>query len=212
MGQAMSNKGVPLPKPKKQRRKVAKKEGISLLGVTLGVATLIGGIAAVVTFFPRVTVNISDPVDPNDPFSSTLTVANTGYIPLDSVGFAVALRNISVPSGAGFVGGSDYTSLLAPDIGKARNLSLDDKFSVPFNGVFEGDKDDLNGADLAILVFYKVPILHLQKTKLFPLKLLRQSNGNFYWFSDPQPDHYKVELKGYRISGPIRLPHRQKSN
>jgi hypothetical protein len=205
----MSNKAIKLPKPKKQRQKAAKPEArISPLGVLLALATLIGGIAAVATFFPRITVLASDPVDPNDPFSSTVTVTNTGFLPLNSVGYAVALRYISFLPAASLRGNEDYSSLLIPDSGRGRDLGIDDKFSFPFNSVIDGSKDDLNNADFAILVHYELPILHWHRQKLFPLEVTRQSNGSFYWFAKPEPKHYTVTSNGYRISGTIHIPHK----
>jgi hypothetical protein len=168
-------------------------------------ATLLGYLVLI----PRITVSASEPVDSDDPFSSSITVTNTGYIPLRNVGFAVAFGEISVRSGAGIIGSDNqYSSLLIPDIGKGRDLGLDDKFQFPFNAVIDGDKESLRSANFAIVIHYEIPVIHLFREKLFPLEVREQNNGNFYWYAQPWPKKYTA-TGGYRISKPLYLSHKR---
>ena len=210
----MSNKGVRLPKPKKQEQKAKKMQpSRSLLKLGIGAFSgglaLIGGIAAVAAFLPRVTVMTTDPVDSNFPFSSTVTVTNTGLLPLNNVGYAVAIRNIPYKN-VGTAGDENYGSLIIPDSGKGRYLGLDDKYSFPFNNVIDGDKEDLVSADFAILIHYEVPVIHWQRQKLFPINVTRTEDGNFHWYAEPEPKHYTVTDHGYRFSKTLQLSRKRK--
>jgi hypothetical protein len=51
----------------------------------LALATVVGGAAAVVTFFPRITIEASGPFDPSPKPPVTFTIANTNVIPLEDV-------------------------------------------------------------------------------------------------------------------------------
>src|ERR1700730_17434633 len=118
----------PMPKPRDTPRLP------SLVGAVLGLATLLSVPAAVVAFWPRVTVTPSDPVDPEQPFSSSVTIANS-LLPLDSVYPSIVLGDVSFmrnghpihldsqhPYGAVF--GHDWPR---------RNMGIDDKTTFALN-------------------------------------------------------------------------------
>ena len=182
----MSGKARQLTKSQK-RPKVAekKKPRISIIGVLLGVATLLGAPAAVVTLLPRVTATISDPADPDLPFSSSVTITNTGYIPLDSV---------SPFMGLGQIGGEhappedknlhpNYHPYFRRAQWPIQNLGLDDKFTFAINDVFDTASGRISYADIAVVIDYEIPVIHLKREKVFPMEAHKQRNGKFYWYS-----------------------------
>lgn len=171
------------------------------------IVTLVGFAAAIVNFLPRIAATVSDPLDANDPFSSTITVENTGPVPLEDVHFDIAVRNLSFSSYAVMVGDSDYSWLFAPDLGWGGHLDPADKYSRPLNKVFHATKDDFEGADFGIVVIYRIPFTRWYRRKFFLEKAMRQSNGNWYWFSNPEPTNHAIPTTGTRITGPIGLPH-----
>lgn len=174
--------------------------------------TLLSLAAAIISFLPRIVATVSDPVDANDPFSSTITVENTGSVPLEDVHFDIAVRNLSFSSYAAMVGDSDYSWLFAPDLGWGGHLNPADKYARPLNGVFHATRDDFEGADFGIVVIYRIPFTRWYRRKLFLEKAMRQSNGNWYWLSNPEPTSHAVPTTGMRITGPIGLPHQGNSN
>jgi hypothetical protein len=184
----MSNKGPKIAKPQKQKPKAKrKKTGISLLAVVLGIATLIGVPAAIVAFVPRVTAVVSDPPNNNDPFSSSITITNTGTIPLDSVTASISFGTIQ------FFGpqGQPITLLgdeAGDDLGVSKwpphDLGLDDRFTVSLNDSFTGNRKTLVGAQIALIVKYELPLVHIRGEKRFPVVAKRATNGNFYWYAD----------------------------
>jgi hypothetical protein len=178
----------------------------SALKVAAFVIGIPGVLAAVWTFLPRMNVSVSDPVDPSDPFSASISVVNTGNIPLYNVHVGIPVIDISSLTGGGVVGDREYGTVLFPDAGKAGDLWLDDKFSFPLNKVMDGDKDNLKTADIGILIQYDLPIIGLRRYRVFPAHVQQQGNGNFYWYVQPLSKSYSF-VAGYRMSGPIHFPH-----
>lgn len=167
----------------------------------LAIATLLG----YAILIPRMSVTVSDPPDPNDPFSSSVTVTNTGFLTLDSVLYCVAINKIE-QSGISLDGGS-YSGVLMPDesFHHPQNLESDNPISFPLNEVLVADKGSLTGADIGILIEYQIPIIHWERYKLFPVALKKQSNGNFYWYAKAPPQDVG-KMSYYLISVPIKLP------
>ena len=185
----MSNRAPKLTKPKKQRQKVEqKKTRTSLIGLMLGLATVIGVPSAVVFWFPRVTVAISDPVDSSDPFSSSVTITNNGFLPLDSVSTSLAVVTIAGNGKAPFRaihGVKGYGSRVLINGWNPHDLGVDDRFTVALNDFNYPDRrsDILGYADIAVVVKYRVPILRIQREKVFPIETRQQTNENFYWYA-----------------------------
>ena len=158
-----------------------------MLPTVLGLATLVGGAAVLV---PRVTATVADPVDTSRPFSSFVTITNTGFIPLDKVGVTLGVHNIIVQSGLMLRGvdGAEFPTRMHFDNIAYHDLGLDDRFAFALNEMWgASERDKLIGtdtvADLAIIVEYDIPIIHWRREKIFPLILRRQTNGNFYWYA-----------------------------
>jgi hypothetical protein len=185
----MTKKTKKQPKPKKQRQKAEqKKSRFSPIALILGGATLIGVPAGVVAFWPRVTATVSDPVDSTNPFSAIVTIANTGYLPLVSVEPVFKLGKMTFgsplhPTTIEGYAGEKYGRVKSTNWHSAY-LGIDDKFTFGLNEIW-GKQPDLLSADVAILVDYKIPIIHWRREKRFPLSAVRQTIGNFYWYSTP---------------------------
>jgi hypothetical protein len=183
----MSNRGLKLPKQKKPQGKAERtKRRISPVAAILGSATLIGGFAALLTLVPRVTVVVSDPVNPTDPFSASATVTNTGLIPLDSVTPEVSINFIqtkgvpAVPDDEE----SHYGPRIHRNVWRGQDLGLDDKFTIALNDLYRNvPPAELQAADIMIWVEYEIPVVHWKRDKGFPLVAHRQTNGKFYWYS-----------------------------
>ena len=185
----MSNKAPKRPKSKKPQEMATKKIfRISPVAIVLGAATLIGGVAALLTFVPRVNVTGFDPLD-LDPFSSSVTVANTGYVKLDAVRLSLSIINIK--NGQKTVhGGSNYQDRVGFDGWGTHDLGLDDKFTVLLNDAIRL-QDPIDGqteADVALVVSYELPFTHWRREKIFPIYARRQKNGALIWYSHEPPN------------------------
>jgi hypothetical protein len=158
---------------------------LQALGIVVGVP---GVLAASLALLPRVNVTVSDPVDPDDPFSAAATITNTGYIPLDAVWPAIGIGQIStVPNDKPVSNVKwDYLPCYRRSQWKPRYLALDDKFTFALNDVWQLEtKGSLSYADIAVAVDYEIPVLHWHRRKLFPIVAHRQTNGRLYWYPKP---------------------------
>jgi hypothetical protein len=169
-------------KPKLQWKTIAVK-------IVSPVGTIVGVLAALLAFWPRVTASISDPVNVDDPFSSSVTVTNAGFISLEDVSATVAVRSIqgngSVPF-LSLLGTSNYKTRMQNCHWAPHNFEMDDKFTFALNDVANPPKQGFGSADIGIVVDYTIPIpiLHIKREKIFPFVTKKQSNSNFYWYSE----------------------------
>lgn len=195
----MSNRLVKLAKSKKKRSKSRDKKRrtspLRFVGTVL--IGLIGLASSVFAFWPRVTVIASDPPDPDHPFSSSWTITNNGPLLLRSVYPTVAIGRIEVS-----INGSPpvpieserpYAAEIQHDNWTSRDIGMDEKVSFSLNDSpnilpFMARRDDLYSAKLAIIVHYELPVIHLRQTKWFYFFAKKQTNGNFYWYSDANPN------------------------
>src|SRR5208282_5785535 len=99
-------------KARKRREEEQKKRTHFAIHPLAGFIALIGLAASVATFWPHPKATVAPPVDPNDPFSSSVTVENAGLLPLLSVRFVLALRSGDFASGLSMAGPPNYSSSL----------------------------------------------------------------------------------------------------
>jgi hypothetical protein len=187
----MSNKAAKEAKLRKLIETVEKsRRPASIVAVILGLATLLGGIAAAVTLLPRVTLSVSDPPNVDDPFSSSITVTNTGYLPLNSVAPAISWDKIVFqgPNGPVTLLGNGSKQAFNVKNWPSRDLGLDEALTVALNDVFIGNRQSLISAQITVTVKYEIPVIHFQREKRFPLVAKRQTNNDFYWYRDTPPN------------------------
>jgi hypothetical protein len=133
------------------------------------------------------TVSASDPVVANDPFSSSVTITNTGFIPLRSVYATIHVNKIVARAG-GLAGPDDkYGSWLTPVQWGTHDLGLDDRFAVSLEDALTTDKNGIDSADIAIGVTYEIPYIHLTREKIFPLVTYMERDGRFHWYAASMP-------------------------
>jgi hypothetical protein len=191
----MSNQLKKIPKPKKERKKAKEKQVqtppraiVSTLWKLFGGAAIIlGFIVAVVNLLPRLTANVSDPVDPDNPFSASVTITNTGYVPLSSVNLYYGLGqmtfgNPAMPSHLQRDESMKGYPLFESTKWHPSDLGLDDKFTVGLNDVW-GKQPYLLSGDMTIVIQYRIPIIRWKREKTFLFTAEKQTNGHFYWYA-----------------------------
>lgn len=188
------------PKPHKKSKpqktvKETKKPRVRLLEWTLGICTLLGGLAAAITFLPRVTITSTDPVDPENPFSVSFTVTNASFIPvpLNDVSLRVFVGQILAeplpfnPPKKFVWGSGGFTRTEW----SGHRLQMDERFTITLQGMFGMGKTPpyipakLSGADIAMIVKYKPWFIPIEQESGFRFVTHRQSNGLIYWYSTP---------------------------
>lgn len=185
----MSNKAIKVPKPKKQRQKAKEKEAnkksiLSPWRIASGIATLVG-ILGLVTFLPHITTTISDPVDPNNPFSASVTITNTGVFTLDEVEPFFGLRKMTFGGPAAtrtWLGPAQQYTRFGIRGWHASSLDPDKNFTFALDEIW-GNQPNLRSADVAVIVQYQVPLVHWKREKTFPYSAIKQTNGRFYWYA-----------------------------
>jgi hypothetical protein len=149
-----------------------------------GLFFLIGVLVSIMAFLPRPSVSVGDPVDPDNPFSSTFTVSNGNWVPLADVSVGIGgpgflefegNRVVNVRS-SGFMAQSAWLH---------HDLGTDEKFTITLSDIFATSNSDLQRADIRIVVKYKPWLIPLQRSKVFRYEAHRQTNGKFYWYALP---------------------------
>ena len=75
------------------------------------------------------------------------------------------------------------SELTSPQWGP-RDLSKDDRFTVALDDIFlPSGGATIVYADMAIVIRYEIPIIHLKQKKIFPFISRKQTNGKVYWYS-----------------------------
>jgi hypothetical protein len=185
----MSSRKSKRGKPKQKLEKVEEtNQGKQRFASLLGVCTIIGTVAALLTFVPRPSVVPGDPVDPSDSMSASFTIVNTTFIPLWHVTAEVASGYLN----GGKAPDSSITRTMKPEFAtlgprlvrpewKDHTLNMDDRFTITPADLFRHAKE----GEIATVVMYKPWILPLQREKVFRFLTYRQTNGNLYWYSLP---------------------------
>lgn len=158
----------------------------------LGTATLLGGIVAALTFLPRITVTPSEPSVPQNPFTASFTVANSGMIPLQDVQLTYfPFEAVMAPSGFNendrppinlkVIQGFTY-----PQWGH-HNLPIDERFTITPEHIIGPANSQVSvaGADVAIVIHYQPWVVPWRRERQFRFVTHRQANGGFTWYSFP---------------------------
>jgi hypothetical protein len=82
------------PKPTTPAKELRSRPLGRLIAIILGLATLVGVPAAVIAFWPRMTVTASGLYDDSNAYSETFSVANTGFLPLEDVQVGIGICSI----------------------------------------------------------------------------------------------------------------------
>jgi len=136
-------------------------------------------------FLPRVQASISQPVDPGNPFSASVTIVNSGRIPLNAV---------SVRIGLGLICGArapcsiplhpdpniDYSSSIGEFGGPTRRMAPGDQFTFVLDQLAVAP-DGLKYADIAVIVDYEVPVIRYKREKKLGLFTRKETDGRTYW-------------------------------
>lgn len=166
----------------------------------------VGFASAVMTFWPRPTVDIGDPIDLSDPLSAPITVVNTSYVPFERVSIALGLCNLRITprltfQGPSFdCGGGSNARLITPQTSSHR-LGIDERWRGLLREFFPFLKDfatacqpahacgPFSGGDITIVVSFAPwpwAWLHLDRIfgreKQFRFEASNEPDGKFRWF------------------------------
>jgi hypothetical protein len=174
-----------------------KKQRASLRGFIVAICTLLGGLAAAITFLPRITVTAADPVDPNNALSASFTIANTSVAPITLYHVSAKIvpgQIIFGPPGS-FGSPPKHFDLSPNGVQKPdwmdHTLPSDSSFTFSPGDLFKTAQPPpfaptrLGGADVVILVTYQPWLLPIERAASFRFVTHGQSNGHLYWYATP---------------------------
>ncbi len=136
-----------------------------VMGIFLAVMTIIGGIVAVMTLIPRVSISINGPTDIANALSIIVTVTNNSMFSLSDVWVSLGICEIDPKSDSKKHNTcNNILTYFVPKRWHRDILSVDEKYNVPIGEIFTSG--NLHYADISIRVdFY---------SWLWPWKFLRE--------------------------------------
>jgi hypothetical protein len=153
----------------------------------------VGLLLALIIFWPRPTVDLVQPTDPQNPYSASFTITNSTFVaPLDDVTIGVGIcQSVTEPSqfDYGHHCDTDNLTMFTEKEWSDQHLSADQKLGVSFGQVIQlagGAK--LSGGDLAAIVKYHWWFVPYEFTKTFRFVTKKQADGTLHWFSRPVDD------------------------
>jgi hypothetical protein len=175
--------------PNRSNQKVDEtKKRMRKLSAMLATTAVIGSFVVLVSLLTGVHVVASDVVKASDPFSSSITISNTGYIPLRSLYIRVCLGAIQwtsdpiPPSALKLDWDWDYLRhCIHATEWESDRLGRGDEKTIALK-MFNVTNAAVSWADLAIEVNYELPFIPVKRRQLFPMATKRQSDGKLYWF------------------------------
>jgi hypothetical protein len=161
-------------------------------GVALGLATLLGGFASAMAFLPRITVTPSDPPVPQNPFTASFTIANSGLIPLRDV--VLTYFPFEVEMTPALFNESKRPPIDLKEIQgftfpqwAHHNLPIDERFTITAEHIIgpANSQVEVGGADVVIVTHYQPWFVPWRRERQFRFVTHRQPNGGFTWYSFP---------------------------
>jgi hypothetical protein len=151
-------------------------------------ATLIGGVAAMMTFLPRVTVNVSG--DLSNPASVQFQFVNINFIPLRKPTYGIMVCEIIYgrdhPALKSPSGPCDATSLKAqPPIDGASQqwFSMDENYTLRLEDMFRVTNSPISRANLIVTISYYPWYLPWRGYRAFGFRTVSGSDEKLYWRS-----------------------------
>lgn len=168
-------------------RKEKESRGRKMLNTILSILAIVGFAIALLTLFPRITISNNVPIDPDDPFSTPFLISNEGYVPLFSVQFLMAIREVNRKGGGGIIGTPDFkTRFTAPDM-KSTAFWPTDSYSF-YAGRILRAHGSLESADIAIIVQYRPFLVPFKRERIFRFITQRGPDNRLYWMQRPSSD------------------------
>lgn len=145
-------------------------------------ATLIGGVGAVVVFFPRIVVSPpSAVIDPRNAVSVSFDITNTGIIPLLDVSASLGIGQMVMNGKLDRAVPSFDTRLFRPEWGHHR-LGMDERFTMVLSDMIGLP---IEAADIGIVVDYNPWHVPIRRRKVFRFVAAKGYDSEPRWKSWP---------------------------
>jgi hypothetical protein len=198
-----------------------------LMAIVLGAATLIGGISAVLFFWPRMTVTPSGLFDDSNAYSETFIVANTGFLAFEDMQVGIGICSIDTAKHDFGVTpnnceGDSAHILIGGPSWEAAELRRDEPFSIVLSdglnvatekyraehpNVISGFQmmSDLKAANVIVVVTFKPWPAWWKIHRSFRFVAEEQSNSKMMWRAVPL-SWQKIELLSESSQSGVPFP------
>jgi hypothetical protein len=152
-----------------------------------GLATMFGILSYV---NPNVTVTPLMELDTERVFSTQFTVCNNGYLAIHDMEYGCAIENVQGRFTIGTLGGPPGLNEHSPrlyDLEHNFKSSLDTNHcdTISFDFSLFKNADPIMGADIGIVVSFRVGIIPLHQERIYHFVTKKSSDGKLHWFPRP---------------------------
>lgn len=165
-----------LPNSNEQKSPTNKNQKKSISGIVLSVVTL----SSLIIFWPRLSVDSGETLDPSNPFMSSFIITNDGYGFCYPVKYSLSMKNMRLKNNITFAGGGvsgfgEDIPMLCPN--DKTTISLQKTYSMPPGFVEYAEiYIDLSYAPTWIPSWFA----HIF-TDIYRFQANRKENGTYFW-------------------------------
>jgi hypothetical protein len=153
--------------------------------------TIALGLVALLVFWPRMTVQLAQSMNPQDVLGGSFTITNnTLLIPFRDVSVFLGLCGIELVQDGPFDPDNfdcpvEKAGRLTVEPWKHHLLNSDQSWTLTFNEVVHSYPNKVGGFDLGCVITYHWWFLPMQFTKAFRFVTRKQPDGTMQWFALP---------------------------
>lgn len=141
--------------------------------VVVGIITVLGGVSAVLSFFPRLTIPENGTVRSHDPMGTVFNLTNNGILPVTEVDHVCGIDRIQFQGGVASGFGLQPKEHLLGYIAPGATKSLNCEHAIAMQGNSE--------AKISIEIIYKPILWPTKLSKSFRLEAEKADDGTWVW-------------------------------
>lgn len=146
------------------------------VSAVLTICTIVSFVLSFVVFWPRISVDTGEALDPRNPFSIPFMVKNDGYLLSYSIHHSLSIKNIELKNKIIFNGGE--MSGFDEDIPKLRP---NNSSAISIQRTIGVAPDFVESAEIYIDLSYKTSWIPHTFKDSYRFKMARKSNGDYVW-------------------------------
>jgi hypothetical protein len=143
-------------------------------------ATVLGVVSGWVAMIPKISVSQSQPLDPNDPFSTPFVVSSDGPLPIENVKFFCTIHTLTT-TGASVIG--ETGNLFTSPMFNSPEMSPGERATVPCTA--PPMTHPFTGGDVSIVVRFRVGYTPIRTSGTSRFIMVHANDGHLYWYPEP---------------------------
>jgi len=148
-------------------------------------ATIVGILAAILAFLPKLSVGVSGSLEPANPVKSVFFLSNDGQLPVYDIMVKCNFPKVKYFDGSG-IDSSPDSGFIFPE-SRANMLSPGHTMTLPCAHSLGFKRPEyLTEAEITIIVDFRPDYIWWHKRAVFPWRGEKAANGNWIWKSLPR--------------------------